>query len=82
MIVTLQDVAMILGLPIDGAPLVFDTASGGWRSQMESLIGTTPADKTTKEEKKKDRVPAGATYVWIVEHFGKCPIEADGDTVQ
>ena len=63
MTVTLQDVAMILGLPIDGAPLVFDTASSGWRSQMTSLIGTAPATPITKEEKKKDRVPAGATYV-------------------
>ena len=82
MTVTLQDVAMIPALPIDGAPLVFDTASSGWRSQMTSLIGTAPAAPITKEEKKKDRVPAGATYVWIVQNFGKCPIDADRETVQ
>ena len=82
MTVTLQDVTMILALPIDGEPLVFDTYSVGWRSQMVSLIGVAPEEKTDKEEKKKDRVPAGATYVWIVNNFGKCPIEADRDTVQ
>ena len=82
MTVTLQDVAMILALPIDGEPLVFDTSSAGWRSQMVSLIGAAPEEKTDKEEKKKDRVPAGATYVWIVNNFGQCPIEADRDTVQ
>ncbi|KAK1608526.1 hypothetical protein QYE76_032199 [Lolium multiflorum] len=31
---TLQDVSMILGLPIQGEPLCIDTASDGWRHQM------------------------------------------------
>ena len=61
---------------------MFDTASSGWRSQMTSIIGTPPAASMTKEEKKNDRVPAGATYVWIVEKFGTCPIDADRETVQ
>ncbi|KAK1653223.1 hypothetical protein QYE76_071028 [Lolium multiflorum] len=32
---TLQDVSMILGLPIQGEPLCMNTDSDGWRQQME-----------------------------------------------
>ncbi|XP_048574030.1 uncharacterized protein LOC125554549 [Triticum urartu] len=34
------------------------------------------------EDKKKERVAAGATFMWITEHFGTCPPEADEDTVK
>ena len=39
---TLQDVSMILGLPIQGEALCMNTASDGWRQQMEALIGMAP----------------------------------------
>ena len=55
MTVTLQDVSMILGLPIRGQPICMSTKTDGWRDNMTSLIGKQPG------------VPgqsAGATYAW------------------
>jgi len=37
MTVTLQDIAMITDLPIDGNPLCMSTDSDGWRAQMYAL---------------------------------------------
>ena len=76
---TLQDVSMILGLPIDGRPLCMSTDSDGWRAQMQALIGMAPEEV---EDKSKDRVPAGATYPWIVSHFAHCPAGANDDVIQ
>ena len=42
MTVTLQDVSMILALPIKGAPICFSTDTKGWRDTMKGLIGTEP----------------------------------------
>ncbi|KAK1626678.1 hypothetical protein QYE76_000993 [Lolium multiflorum] len=75
---TLQDVSMILGLSIQGEPLCMNTASDGWRRQMEDLIGMAPpAPKDPKE-----RTPAGAPFLWIRIHFGTCPQGANEDTVR
>ncbi|XP_048567141.1 protein MAIN-LIKE 1-like [Triticum urartu] len=84
MTVTLQDIAMITGLPIDGNPLCMSTDSDGWRAQMHALIGMVPPEppEPAAENKKKERVAAGATFTWITEHFGTCPPEADEDTVK
>ncbi|KAK1610711.1 hypothetical protein QYE76_034384 [Lolium multiflorum] len=73
---TLQDVSMILGLPIQGEPLCMNTASDGWRQQMEVLIGRAPPLPT----EPKKRAPAGASFEWIRTNFGECPEEADEDT--
>nr|XP_051226564.1 protein MAIN-LIKE 1-like [Lolium perenne] len=73
---TLQDVSMILGLPIQGEPLCMNTASDGWREQMQVLIGMAPPLPT----EPKKRAPAGASFEWIRTNFGECPEEADEDT--
>ncbi|KAK1662108.1 hypothetical protein QYE76_050267 [Lolium multiflorum] len=62
---TLQDVSMILGLPIQGEPLCMNTASDGWRQQMEALIGMAPPPPANQ----KERVPASASFSWIGLHF-------------
>ncbi|XP_024311476.1 protein MAIN-LIKE 2-like [Brachypodium distachyon] len=62
MTVTLQDVSMILALPIEGEPVCLNTNSSGWRGKMQLLIGRAPAEP---EDPMHDRVPAGATYTWI-----------------
>ena len=51
MTVTLQDVSMILALPIEGKPLCIDTSSDGWREQMRELIGKPPPEKFNKKGK-------------------------------
>ncbi|KAK1631450.1 hypothetical protein QYE76_005765 [Lolium multiflorum] len=75
---TLQDVSMIPGLPIQGEPLCMNTASDGWRRQMEDLIGMAPPPPADP----KDRTPAGAPFAWIRANFGECPEGADRDTLR
>ncbi|KAK1686172.1 hypothetical protein QYE76_047020 [Lolium multiflorum] len=75
---TLQDVSMILGLPIKGKALCMNTTFDGWRQQMDGLIGMAPPEP----ENKKDRAPAGANFLWIRTNFGQCPEGADRDTVK
>jgi hypothetical protein len=41
-IVTLQDVAMILGLPIDGTPVCGMVSPSGWRDSVGAAIGLRP----------------------------------------
>ncbi|XP_047044170.1 protein MAIN-LIKE 1-like, partial [Lolium rigidum] len=75
---TLQDVSMILGLPIQGDPLCMNTASDGWRQQIENLIGMAPPPP----EDPKERTPAGASFSWIRTNFGECPEGANEDTIR
>ncbi|KAK1693242.1 hypothetical protein QYE76_009939 [Lolium multiflorum] len=75
---TLQDVSMILGLPIQDEPLCMNTTSDGWRQQMEALIGRAPP----LPAQPKERAPAGASFSWIRTNFGQCPEGANEDTLR
>ncbi|KAK1614990.1 hypothetical protein QYE76_020507 [Lolium multiflorum] len=76
---TLQDVSMILGLPIQGEPLYMNTASDGWRRQMEDLIGMAPP----ASENPKERTPAGTPFSWIRTNFGELlPEGANEDSIK
>lgn len=73
MTVTLQDVSMILALPIRGQPLCFSTDPKGWRESMKALIGCAPV------------VPgmvAGAPYTWISLRYKRCPEHASEEEEQ
>jgi hypothetical protein len=70
---------MILALPIDGAPVCFNTNSANWRELMFGLIGNAPPEK---EDPTKDRVPAGATYKWIRDNFAHCPADASDEVIE
>ena len=78
MTVTLQDVSMILALPIDGDVVCFSTDSEGWRESMFGLIGKVPP---LKVDPTKERNPSGATYVWIKQQFSQCPADANEETI-
>nr|XP_045085389.1 protein MAIN-LIKE 1-like [Aegilops tauschii subsp. strangulata] len=84
MTVTLQDIATITGLPIDGNLLCMNTDSDGWRAQMHALIGMVPPEprEPEAEDKKKERVAAGATFTWISSNFSTCPEDANEDMVK
>ncbi|XBH54124.1 hypothetical protein VPH35_076492 [Triticum aestivum] len=84
MTVTLQDIAMITGLPIDGNPLCMNTDSDGWRAQMHALISMVPPEprEPEAEDKKKERVAAGATFTWISSNFSHCPEDSNEDMVK
>jgi hypothetical protein len=81
MTVMLEDMAMILALPIEGAPLCIDTACDDWRGKMVDLIGKCSRDTLNKEGVKL-RVAAGATFKWISDNFNTYPEDADEDVVK
>uniref|UniRef100_A0ACD5TNR8 Uncharacterized protein n=1 Tax=Avena sativa TaxID=4498 RepID=A0ACD5TNR8_AVESA len=76
---TFQDVSMIFGLPIAGNPLCMNTDSDGWCNEMRLLMGRAPVEL---EDKSKDRVPAGATYAWIVANFAHYPEPAEVEVIE
>jgi hypothetical protein len=73
MIVTLQDVLMILALPTSGDPLYFSTKSKGWRDSMRPLIGCAPLVKD---------MLACVPYTWIVLRYKRCPELAEKEVMQ
>ena len=79
--VTLQDMSMILALPIEGNPVCMCSDSDGWREQMVSLIGQDPLEAINKKGEKL-RVAAGATFTWIIQNFKICPEDADEETIK
>jgi len=52
MTITLQDVAMILGLPIRGHPVIGRCNPAGWRGRVAQFLGRDPPPK---EDRKKCR---------------------------
>ena len=46
MTIMLQDVAMILGLCINGLPMTGDISSVGWRDRVGDWLGVRPDDPT------------------------------------
>ncbi|KAE8768004.1 serine/threonine-protein phosphatase 7 [Hordeum vulgare] len=72
MTVTLQDVFMITALPVEGKPLCMSTDSEGWQHQMDALIGMSPPEPEVEDGGKKDRVPAGASFTWMMNSEVSC----------
>ncbi|KAK9289288.1 hypothetical protein L1049_017764 [Liquidambar formosana] len=64
MTVTLQDVALLLGLHIDGEPFTGDTAYD-WYAECERLLGLRPDAKTITGFSLRLR--------WLSQHFSKFP---------
>ncbi|KAK1663028.1 hypothetical protein QYE76_051187 [Lolium multiflorum] len=81
MTVTLQDMSMILALPIEGKPLCIDTSCENWRGKMFDLIGKAP-DEIINKRGEKLRVSAGATFTWISQNFKTCPERASRDVIK
>ncbi|WVZ85625.1 hypothetical protein U9M48_032527, partial [Paspalum notatum var. saurae] len=78
MTITLEDVAMLLGLPIRGQPVTGAAVSDGWRARVQDFLGTElpPAPA----EGRRGRV-SGVLLSWLRARFGECPDEADHATV-
>jgi hypothetical protein len=64
MTLTLEDMAMILALPIEGKPLCIDTSCDNWHGKMLDIIGKCLGDTINKKGEKL-RVTAGATFKLI-----------------
>jgi hypothetical protein len=75
----LQDVAMILGLPIDGAPVSRMVSPAGWRDSVAAAIGLRPLDVPADQ---KDRKTMDVHSRWLTTHFDTCPEDAEDGAVQ
>jgi len=79
MSITLQDVAMLFGLRIDGRAVTGSICPNGWRERVELLFGVHPPEPP---EDTKDKRPMGVTSAWLTQHFGTPPgADANGGTV-
>jgi hypothetical protein len=77
--VTLQDVAMILGLPINDAPIFGTVSPAGWRDSVPAAISLRPLDIPVDQ---KDRKMMDAHSVWLTAHFDTCMKDAEDAVVQ
>jgi hypothetical protein len=77
--VTLQDVTMILGLPIDGAPVSGTVSLAGWRDSVVATIGLRPPNVPADQ---KDRKTICVHSGWLTAHFDTCSEDAEDGAVQ
>lgn len=79
MTVTLEDWAMITGLPLDGNPVTGKIEAHKFRDMVEQLLGVRPPDKV---EGQKGSKTGGLKTTWLQTHFQELPDGADDATVQ
>jgi len=80
MTITLEDMAMISGLPIDGRALTGKVLPQGWKQRVRGLIGVEPEPWTNPN--KKDPRSNGVLYSWIREHRVYCPHNVQESVVE
>ncbi|KAE8779192.1 hypothetical protein D1007_47800 [Hordeum vulgare] len=80
MSITLEDIAMITGLLIEGRALTGKVRSDGWRQRIAALVGVEPEPWT--DETRKDPRPSGVLFSWIQRHFRRCPKDASPVVVE
>ncbi|KAL6336903.1 hypothetical protein AAG906_036217 [Vitis piasezkii] len=72
-IITLQDVSIILALPIDGV-VVSGTTCLDWREMCATLLGAVPEDGDISGQRLH--------LTWLTEHFPSLPPDADVESVR
>jgi hypothetical protein len=77
--VMLQDVAMIIGLSIDGAPIFGTVSPAGWRDSVTATIDLRPPDIPADQ---KDRKTTSVHSEWLTAHFDTYPEDAEDGAVQ
>lgn len=77
MTITLQDVAMILGVRIRGMPVTGDTDSTGWEDRVAHFFGRALPEL----EPGRTRRTSGVPLNWLRAEFHECPQNADEQTV-
>jgi hypothetical protein len=75
----LQDIAMILGLPIDGALVSRMVSPAGWRDSIVAAIDLRPPDVPADQ---KDRKTMGVHSGWLTAHFDTCLEDNEDSAVQ
>jgi hypothetical protein len=76
---TLQDVTMVPGLPIDGTPICGMVSSVGWRDSVGEAIGIRPPDVPVDQ---KDKKTTGVHFRWLTTNFNTCSEGAENAIVQ
>lgn len=76
--VTLEDVAMILALPIQGRAVTGDTSSGNWQLTVANYLGVEPPEAPAGQRLTKT---SGVSLQWLRTTFSHCPQDADDLTV-
>ncbi|WVZ83697.1 hypothetical protein U9M48_030818 [Paspalum notatum var. saurae] len=71
--ITLQDTTMILGLPIDGQPVIHRLDSNAWSAQVHALFSVAPSQRAAGDRATRT---SGVTTGWLRNHFGVCPPDA------
>jgi hypothetical protein len=79
MTVTMQDVGMILGLPLEGLAATGIIQSEGWKDMVENIIGLGPP---TPSEGVRDRKTSGVSSAWLRANFNHCSPGAGLDLVE
>jgi hypothetical protein len=77
MTVTIEDVAMILGLSIRGCPITGRVDSASWSERVIDFIGREPPARVPGVKGQG----AGVHVMWLCKEFRKCPPDADEATV-
>jgi hypothetical protein len=77
MTVTLEGVAMILGLSIIRCPITGRVNSAGWRKRVIVFIGQEPPMRVPGMKGRE----AGVHVLWLHEEFHECPPDPDEATV-
>ena len=77
MTITLQDVAMLLGLPVRGNPVIGPAVSDGWHARVDEFLGSPLLEPEPGRHGRVSRV----CLLWLRSTFGSCPDDADEATV-
>jgi hypothetical protein len=72
--VMLQDITMILGLPIDGTPVCGPEPPAGWMDNIGAAIDIRPPNVGPDD---KDKKSSGIHSGWVTAHFQTCPENAN-----
>uniref|UniRef100_A0A8I6XN95 Aminotransferase-like plant mobile domain-containing protein n=1 Tax=Hordeum vulgare subsp. vulgare TaxID=112509 RepID=A0A8I6XN95_HORVV len=70
MTITLEDIAMISGLSIEGRALTWKVKSEGWQQWVAGLVGVKPPPWI--HETKKDLRLSGVLYLWLRHKIYEC----------
>jgi hypothetical protein len=77
MMVTLEDMAMILGLPIRGRPITGRVDSAGWCERVAVFVGREPPARVPGVKGRE----AGVHVLWLREEFCECHPDVDEATM-
>jgi Plant mobile domain len=76
MTITLQDVAILLGLRVDGDAICLNTERD-WSMVVEQLLGKPVTTETFRPKSK-----VAISIKWLHQNFSICPVIADENTIQ